>query len=160
MEYVKLFQVLNQNKVKYLICGGLAVNIYGIPRMTADVDLLLDFDEPNLERFENSVKMLLFNQLLPVSIKTFISKEERQKAVTEKNLIAYSYYNSQLGYMNLDVLLDTPVEFETLWKNRSSRKITDTDIYLVGIEDLIQLKTYANRVQDQQDVILLSKLLK
>ena len=45
MEYLELFSKLEQFKVRYLICGGLAVNIYGIPRMTADIDLLLDFTE-------------------------------------------------------------------------------------------------------------------
>ena len=43
MEYLELFSKLEQFKVRYLICGGLAVNIYVIPRMTADIDLLLDF---------------------------------------------------------------------------------------------------------------------
>ena len=41
MDYFKLFEALYLAKIKYLVCGGLAVNIYGIPRMTADVDLLI-----------------------------------------------------------------------------------------------------------------------
>ena len=160
MEYVKLFQVLNQNQVRYLVCGGLAVNIYGIPRMTADIDILLDFTEENLNNFENSIKLLMFQQTIPVSIKSFVSKEARQKAVSEKNLIAYSYYNSQSGFMNLDVLLEVPIDFEKLWLHKSERKIKETEIQLVSIEDLISLKKYANRLQDQNDVILLSQLIK
>jgi hypothetical protein len=54
MEIKKIFDVLNQYNVKYLVCGGLAVNIYGIPRMTADIDLLLDFEESNVLNFENA----------------------------------------------------------------------------------------------------------
>jgi hypothetical protein len=160
LEYLKIFETLNQNKVKYLVCGGLAVNIYGIPRMTADIDILLDFSEANLSSFETSVKYLMFQQTIPVSIKTFVTKEARQKAISEKNLIAYSKYNSASGFMNLDVLLDVPADFETLWNKRSSRKIKDIEIQLVGIEDLIMLKKYANRLQDQNDVLLLSRLLK
>jgi len=45
MEYLQLFKKLSEEQVRYLICGGLAVNIYGIPRMTADIDLLLDFTD-------------------------------------------------------------------------------------------------------------------
>jgi len=48
-----LFKSLADNKVKYLLCGGLAVNLYGIPRMTADVDLLIDWEKENIEKFEN-----------------------------------------------------------------------------------------------------------
>ena len=47
MEYEKLFDCFYNNKVRYVICGGLAVNIYGIPRMTADIDLIIDFSAEN-----------------------------------------------------------------------------------------------------------------
>lgn len=160
MEYIKLFKILNQYQVKYLICGGLAVNIYGIPRMTADIDILLDFEEANLSGFENAVKTLLYTSTIPISLKTFVSKEEREKASKEKNLIAYSFFNSQVGFVNLDVLIDVPVEFNELWKNKTEKKTGDVILNLVSIEDLILLKKYANRIQDQNDVLLLSKLLK
>ena len=61
MEYLELFSKLEQFKVRYLICGGLAVNIYGIPRMTADIDLLLDFTEKNVTDF--LFKKNCFNKL-------------------------------------------------------------------------------------------------
>jgi Nucleotidyl transferase AbiEii toxin, Type IV TA system len=159
MQYVKLFSVLNNYKIDYLVCGGLAVNIYGIPRMTADIDILLRFTDENLDNFENAVKLLLLQQSIPLSIKTFIKKEDREKAKLEKNLIAYSYYSQQTGFMNLDVLLDVPIDFDILWQQRTSRLIGETTVNLVSIEDLIALKTYANRQQDRNDIILLSKLL-
>ncbi len=160
MEIKKIFDILNQYNVKYLVCGGLAVNIYGIPRMTADIDLLLDFEESNVLNFENATKYLLFQSIIPISIKTFVKKEDRLKAINEKNLIAYSYFNSLAGYMNLDVLLDAPIEFDVLWKNKTERKLGETIIHLVSVEDLIELKKYSNRIQDQKDILLLSKLIK
>jgi len=45
MEYLKLFEQLQQHDIRYMLCGGLAVNVYGIPRMTADIDIVLDFEE-------------------------------------------------------------------------------------------------------------------
>lgn len=160
MEYQKLFEILNRYNVKYLVCGGLAVNIYGIPRMTADIDILIDFEEKNIENFENAVKFLLFQSVIPISIKSFIEKADREKAIKEKNLIAYSYFNSGSGYMNLDVLLDVPLDFKVLWENKTDRVLKNTTIHLVSIEHLIELKKYANRIQDQNDVLLLTKLLK
>ena len=160
MEIKKIFDILNANDVRYLVCGGLAVNIYGIPRMTADIDLLLDFDEKNILNFENAVKYLLFQSVIPLTIKTFIKKEDRLKAIKEKNLIAYSYFNSNAGYMNLDILLDTPIDFEILWSHKTERSVSGTKINIVSIEHLIDLKKYANRIQDQNDILLLSKILK
>lgn len=160
MEIKKIFEILNNNHVRYLVCGGLAVNIYGIPRMTADIDLLIDFDEENILNFENAVKHLLFQSVIPLTIKSFIKKEDRLKAIKEKNLIAYSYFNSMAGYMNLDVLLDTPIDFDVLWSQKTERLVSGTTINIVSIEHLIALKMYANRIQDQNDVLLLSKLIK
>ena len=160
MEIKKIFDILNHYKVRYLICGDLAVNIYGIPSMTVKIDLLLDFNEPNIINFENAIKHLLFQSVIPISINSFVKKEERLKIIKEKNLIAYSYFNSLAGYMNLDVLLDTPIEFDKLWENKTERRLGEIKIYLVSVENLIDLKKYANRIQDQNDIILLSKLMK
>lgn len=160
MEYIQLFQKLHQSQVRYLICGGLAVNIYGIPRMTADIDILLDFTDDNLERFEAAIKQLKYQSMIPLSIKTFVTKNERQKAIDEKNLIAYSYFNSQSNYMNLDVLMDVPLSFDEMWTDREERVINEITVNIVSVEHLIALKQYANRKQDIDDVLLLSKLSK
>ena len=158
MEYLQLFAALFTHKVKYLICGGLAVNIYGIPRMTADIDLLLCFKDWNLERFNKVVEELSFKSHVPISINALLDETTRSNMVKDKNMIAYSYYNDKANYMNLDVLIDTPIDFEKLWDERESRKVEDFEIQMVSIENLITMKKYANRSQDQQDIVLLSKL--
>ncbi len=160
MEYIQLFQKLEQEKIRYLICGGLAVNIYGIPRMTADIDILLDFTEENLEKFETSIKLLKYQSMIPLSIRTFVSKKEREKAISEKNLIAYSYFNSLSNYMNLDVLIDAPFLFEDMWQEKEVRQVEGVAVNIVSINHLVAMKKYSNRKQDIDDVVLLSKLLK
>ena len=73
MEHIaKLFKELSQNKVRYLVCGGLAVNVYGIPRTTADIDLLLDFEENNILSFEKVVTSQNYKPLLPIKLNSLI----------------------------------------------------------------------------------------
>ena len=158
MEYIQLFQKLYEAKIRYLICGGLAVNIYGIPRMTADIDIILDFTDDNLDTFETVIKQLKYQSMIPLSIKTFVTKKERQKAIDEKKIIPYSYFNSFSNYMNLDVLMDVPLNFDNLWASKEERSINNITVNIVSIEHLIALKQYANRKQDLNDIILLSKL--
>jgi len=158
MEYIQLFQKLQQQDIRYLVCGGLAVNIYGIPRMTADIDILIDFTNENVEKFETAAKLLQYQSMIPISIKTFVTKEEREKAIKEKNLIAYSYFNTAANYMNLDVLMDLPLQFGEMWAEKEQRSIRGTLVNIVSVNHLIVMKKYSNRKQDIDDVILLSKL--
>ncbi len=158
MEYINLFKKLHEQKVKYLICGGLAVNIYGIPRMTADIDLLVAFETDNIRKFEQVIEELEFASVVPIQLNSLLDEAERANMIEEKNLIAYSYYNKRANFMNLDVLIDVPISFEGMWDVREERNIEDFKINIVSLDDLIRLKKYANRTQDQQDVLMLNKL--
>lgn len=160
MEYLKLFSKLEEQKVRYLICGELAVNIYGIPRMTADIDLLLDFNEQNLLAFENVMNEIGYKPTLPIKLSSLFEFEKRKSFKDEKNLIAFSFFNQANNLMSVDVLLYLPITFEELWKNKTIRKFETTEVYLVCVEDLIALKEYSGREQDKQDVFYLKQYKK
>lgn len=160
MDYIQLFTKLYEQKVNYLICGGLAVNIYGIPRMTADIDLLVDLTAENIEKFDEVMKSLNYQPVLPIKIQSVVDEKDRKEMIKHKNLIAFSFYNPANNIMNVDVLIDTPFQFNELWKNKVIRKADETELYLVSVNDLIKMKEYANRVQDKQDIIFLKKFTK
>ena len=68
--------------------------------------------------------------------------------------------NSTNNVMSMDVLIDTPIDFETMWVNREIRNIGDKEVTIVSIADLIMMKQYAGRLQDERDIILLSQMIK
>ena len=37
MFYFEVFKAFYQEKIKYLVVGGLAVNLHGVPRITYDI---------------------------------------------------------------------------------------------------------------------------
>jgi hypothetical protein len=49
MFYLDLFRCLHAHNVRYLLAGGLAMNLHGVPRMTMDVDLVLALDDENID---------------------------------------------------------------------------------------------------------------
>ena len=121
--------------------------------------LYLQFFQINCN-FENAIKLLSYKSSVPLSLKVFVNRNERERMVKEKHMVAYSYFSSAAGYINLDVLLDVPVSFEEMWQSRTEKGSENSALPLVSLEHLIQLKTYANRIQDQKDILLLSKLLR
>ena len=44
MFYLDLFHKIEDAGVRYLVVGGIAVNLHGINRLTHDVDLMLALD--------------------------------------------------------------------------------------------------------------------
>ena len=54
----ELFVALDQEKVRYVLFGGQAVNLHGIPRFTEDIDLFVEPGEANVERLRCALKRL------------------------------------------------------------------------------------------------------
>ncbi len=156
--YIQLFRALYEANVEYLLCGGLAVNIYGVPRVTADIDLMLDFSTENLRKFKQVAKGLSYAACIPIDIETLTSMQVRKQIVEQKNMIAYSYYHEPATLMNLDVLVKTTLSFEYLWKRKAVRKFEDFEVFLISLPDLITMKKSTERKQDLQDVEILEKL--
>ena len=131
MNYSVLFQKLQENNIRYIICGGLAVNLHGVPRMTADIDLILDLTSDNLSKFNDCVKSLKYKTSIPFNIVEAADDAKRKQLKEEKNLVAISFYNFENNLVALDVLIDFPILFEELWKNKIIRNEGSIKINLV-----------------------------
>ena len=55
-EIISLFKSLNEQAVKYILVGGLAVNYHGFIRSTGDVDVWIDDSKTNRNNFVNALK--------------------------------------------------------------------------------------------------------
>ncbi|MBI5219468.1 MAG: hypothetical protein HY958_11110 [Bacteroidia bacterium] len=159
MQYIKLLKTLYEENIRYLLCGGLAVNIYGIPRMTADIDIIIDFDKQNLIKFEDVLKKLNYQKLISADLFQLFNESYRKELTELKNLIAFSFFNPDAFYMNLDILIKMPYPFEAMWKEKVERKADGFFVYLISLQHLIDMKTHTGREQDKQDILNLSKFL-
>ena len=59
-EFVAL---LNSNRVEYLVVGAFAVAFYGVPRYTADLDLLVRATKENANRIVTTLSQFGFGAL-------------------------------------------------------------------------------------------------
>lgn len=160
MFYYEILKALEENKIKYLIVGGLAVNLHNVPRMTNDFDLILDMNEENLLNFVNLMKTLGYVSRVPVDPLLLAEKSVRENWINEKNMKAFSFYKEDENYKVIDIVLEYPIDFNESFNHKCIRRIKDIPIYYVSIDDLIKMKKYSGRDQDLNDIEMLEKVKK
>ena len=160
LDYIAICKELNGKRIKYIVVGGVAINIHGIPRMTYDLDFILDLEDNNLETFLKLVKSWGFKPRAPVDIMDFAKKEKRNKWIKDKNMKAFTLQNSEWAMSEIDIVINTPVDYEKAAINIKYVKIKDVSVPTISIDDLIKMKQQSNRQQDIADIKNLRKLTK
>lgn len=136
-----LFGCLEKHKVRYLVIGGIASILYGVPRTTFDLDILIDADIDNIKR--------LLDAFTEAGMGTALLTSPEKIRETEITIFQ--------DKVRVDVQTKTPgIEFEKSWENKNTVDLKGRQVYLVSKEDLIASKKAAGRDKDIEDVRLLS----
>ena len=160
MYYFEILEGLYKSKVKYLIVGGLSVNLYGVPRVTQDIDIVIAMDRENVLKITSLLKELGYVPRLPVSPDDLANPDKVKDWIENKNLKAFSFYHKNENYKVIDIVLVHPLDFEKSFKNRTVKRAKDIDIYLASIDDVVKMKEFSGRPQDLSDIEMLNKVRK
>ena len=159
MIYLDLFRALHEHQVRYLLVGGLAMNLHGVPRMTMDVDLVLFMDEANLNRFVACAKYLSLEPCAPVPLEALKDSAQRQSWFEQKHMIAFGMQNRQARIPTMvDVLIAPCIDIERAYTRAVTRDLDGTPVTLASIDDMIVLKQGTGRAQDESDIEHLERL--
>jgi len=160
MYYFEILEGLYKSKVRYLIAGGLSVNLYGVPRVTQDIDIVIAMDRENVLKITSLLKELGYVPRLPVSPDDLANPDKVKDWIENKNLKAFSFYHKNENYKVLDIVLVHPLDFEKSFINRTVKRAKDIDIYLASIDDVVKMKEFSGRPQDLSDIEMLNKVRK
>jgi len=133
--------------VRYILVGGMAVTLHGIPRYTEDIDFVFFASGGELEK----IKKALFE----------LYKDEAIFDLTEKDL-DYSVirYGTPRGYaIDLMFRIGDVADYETLNEYTEEMNVNGVNIKVLSKKGLVFLKKGSLRPQDQQDVRILKRLL-
>jgi hypothetical protein len=156
---LRILKMLYDCKIKYILVGGLAINLYGIPRTTIDVDIMIELNNDNILSLINCFKTNGFRFRQPIDEKKLIDKEYRKQLKEEKNVIVLTLENPNNPLEVLDFFIDNPIDFNKAYSRKKILKVDDFEIYIASIEDIIEIKKISNRPIDISDIENL-KLLK
>ena len=160
MYYFEILEGLYKSKVRYLIAGGLSVNLYGVPRVTQDIDIVIAMDRENVLKITSLLKELGYVPRLPVNPEDLANPDKVKDWIENKNLKAFSFYHKKDNYKVIDIVLVHPLDFEKSFINRTVKRAKDIDIYLASIDDVIKMKEFSGRTQDLSDIEMLNKVRK
>ena len=139
--YLDVFKSLNHRKVKYVVIGGVAAVVHGVPRATFDLDLLIEATPVNATRL----------------LRAFEDAGLMTATLTTAERLLSNEITIFRDWLQVDVQTLTPgLRFATAWKNRRIVRTNGVTIPLASRNDLIRSKRAAGRLVDLEDVRLLT----
>ena len=135
-----VFRSLQNHEVRYVVIGDIAAVLYGVPRATFDLDILIDATPENAQ------------QLLDA----FLDAGLGSAALTDVQHLLDNEITIFKDRVRIDVQTSTPgLDFQEAWDRRVTMTYQGQDFYVVSKADLIAAKRAAGRAVDLEDVRLL-----
>jgi len=131
----RLLDLLDESDVDYMISGSVASMFYGEPRLTHDVDIVVDIDLQSALGLQNFL-----------TDEYYISEEGIRDALANRTMFNIIHHESGL---KIDFWILTDSEFDKSRFNRRVRhKIAGRDYFFSSPEDTILIKLLWKRESD------------
>lgn len=115
---------LDQKKIPYMVSGSLAFNIYCMPRMSMDIDFVIELNQANVNDFLEIFKSGFY-----------IDEETVMEEIKRKGMFNVIDHGSGL---KMDFIVRKDSEYRRLEFSRKIKKyIDDIPVWTVSPEDLI-----------------------
>ena len=101
-------KALNDAGVRYLIVGGLAVNVHGYVRMTRDLDLVVALDPGNIRRCLATLLAEGYQLAVPVSVEEFADPGMRARWREEKGMLVLKLWSDAHARTPIDIFIYEP----------------------------------------------------
>lgn len=148
----EILHSLNEQQVSYVVVGGLAVVFHGRARLTLDMDLVIRLEEQNIRKV---VKILLDHKLkarIPADPAGFADPKIRQKWIDEKGMMVFSFRDPTNSISGVDIFASYPMDFDLMLSRSVLGLLEGTQVRMVGLDDLIDMKREAGRKIDLEDL--------
>jgi len=142
-----IFSIFFKFKVKYIVIGGFAVNLYGYTRNTGDLDIYIDDSIQNRKNLREA--------FIEIGIGDFEAFE------TMQFVAGWTEFNLDYG-MRLDLMTNVKgledKSFEELLNVATIVFLNEIPVYFIDFKNLIISKKAANTLKDILDIEELNKL--
>lgn len=137
-DFKEFLELLNSEKIEYLLVGGYAVGVYGYPRATGDMDIWVASNPTNADHLVRVLEKFGFSKG-SVSRETFLRADRVL----------------QMGVppVRIDLLTGVPgLTFESCYPNRETIDVDGVSVSVIALSDLKRNKQASGRPKDQADL--------
>jgi hypothetical protein len=152
----RIVRVLSKREVLYILVGATAARLQGFPRLTADADIAPATDPDNLKRLSLALRDLharVYTESVP---------EGLPFSCDAATLARANVWNLTTDAGRLDLIFKPygTQGYEDLARSALTYRVFGIELRAASLEDIRRSKLASNRPQDQQDVIILTEMLK
>jgi predicted nucleotidyltransferase len=143
-DFKDMIEIFLRKQVRFLLVGGVSINLYGYARTTKDLDLFVEASKENADKILTS----LAEFGAPMD-DIFAEDFEKEGTV----------FQIGVDPIRIDIITKiSGVEFQDAIKNRKILEIEGIKVPVISLSDLIKNKKASGRLQDLADVERLEKL--
>ena len=148
----EILQALVDERVDFILIGGLAAQVHGSPSLTGDVDVCHGLDHENLERLSKALERLAaVRRTMPAGV---VSR------VDLRALRAGDVFTLTTRFGDLDLLghPDPSLDYEHLRAGAIAAEILGVPVRVASLDDLMAMKRAAGRPKDRVELEILGAL--
>jgi predicted nucleotidyltransferase len=145
-DFKEFLNLLNSEKVEYLLIGGYAVGLYGVERPTKDMDVWIASTAENLDKLIEVLGKFGFDK----------SRFKREDFTGTQSVFRMGI---QPNILEVITRIDG-VAFVDCYARRRMMDVDGVDVQVISVHDLMRNKSASGRDQDRADVKKLSQFHK
>jgi hypothetical protein len=150
--YEEILREFQKQKVRYVLVGGIAFNLLGGSRNTLDMDILVEMSDRNLYKVVNILKKAGYHVKQPVDPIMIADKKMRHDWIKNKNMKAFNFYKSGRTYEEVDIIIDSPVDFQEAIKDALEAKVSGLTLNVISPKNFVKMKKSSGRDKDLRDI--------
>ncbi len=157
----EILDVLAAQGVDFIICGGVALVLHGVERMTLDLDLSVGMDTGNLERFLAVMKRLGLTPRAPVPAESILDPVKRKMMTEEKNALVFTFIDTKNPFRQVDVFITDDFSYHSLLDHVETLDIGGVKMNLISKKRLLEMKKAIKPPRDKDlfDIRVLERIL-
>jgi hypothetical protein len=151
MDHEAFLKGLNSAGIDYLVTGGLALNLHGLPRMSTDIDLVLEPASGNILKAVRHFRGLGYRPAQAMKPEEMAHPEVRRRWM-EDGQRAMRFVLAEEDLTEVDLSLEAHLPYADLKGRAANVPLGGEEIAVMSIADLKSLKKVMGRPRDLEDL--------